>query len=85
MNSKREENSQVSSSRPSNESAVAESEKLQAFEDDKNLQLSNLHENELERQLQNMTPIVSNIILANLMRLSEDDVSADAFDLCVAA
>lgn len=28
-----------------------------------------------------MTPIVSNIILANLMRLSEDDVSADAFDL----
>ena len=49
MNSKREESSQVSSSRPSNESAVAESEKLQAFEDDKNLQLSNLHENELER------------------------------------
>jgi hypothetical protein len=85
MNSKREENSQVSSSRPSNESALAESEKLQAFEDDKNLQLSNLHENELERQLQNMTPIVSNIILANLMRLSEDDVSEDAFDLCVAA
>ena len=36
MNSKREENSQVSTSRPSNDSAVAESEKLHAFEDDKN-------------------------------------------------
>lgn len=36
--------------------------------------LTNLHENELERQLQNMTPIVSNIILANLLRLSEDDL-----------
>ena len=39
------------------------------------LLLNNLHENELERQLQNMTPIVSNIILANLLLLSEDDVS----------
>ena len=37
--------------------------------------LTNLHENELERQLQNLTPIVSNIILANLLMLSEDDVS----------
>lgn len=42
--------------------------------DDHQLSLSNLHENELERQLQNITPIVSNIILANLLKLSEDDV-----------
>jgi hypothetical protein len=39
------------------------------------LLLTNLHENELERQLQNMTPIVSNIILHNLLKLSENDVS----------
>ena len=39
------------------------------------MSLSNLHENELDRQLQNLTPIVSNIILANLLKLSEDDVS----------
>jgi hypothetical protein len=45
------------------------------FEDeDKELSLSNLHENELERQLQNITPIVSNIILANLLRLSDNDL-----------
>lgn len=36
--------------------------------------LSNLHEKELQKQLNNMTPIVSSIILANLLRLSEDDV-----------
>jgi hypothetical protein len=36
--------------------------------------IHNLHENELERQLQNLTPIVSNIILANLLKLSEEDV-----------
>lgn len=36
--------------------------------------LSNLHENELERQIQNITPIVSNIILSNLLRLSDEDL-----------
>ena len=41
---------------------------------DKDLSLSNLHENELERQLQNITPIVSNIILANLLRLTDNDL-----------
>lgn len=39
------------------------------------LLLTNLHENELERQLQNLTPIVSHIILANLLKLPDDDVS----------
>ncbi len=43
-------------------------------EDNQQMILSNLHEDELERQLQNMTPIVSNIILANLLRLTEDDL-----------
>lgn len=43
--------------------------------EERQLSLSNLHENELERQLQNITPIVSNIILANLLKLSEDDVN----------
>lgn len=43
------------------------------------MSLSNLHENELERQLQNLTPIVSNIILANLLKLSEDDVRLNMF------
>lgn len=44
-------------------------------EENKDLSLTNLHENELERQLQNITPIVSNIILANLAKLSDEDVS----------
>jgi len=65
MNSKREESTH---SRPSHDLDPADTE------DERNKELANLHENELERQLQNMTPIVSNIILANLMRLSEDDV-----------
>ena len=42
--------------------------------EDQEPSLSNLHENELERQLQNITPIVSNIILGNLLRLSDDDL-----------
>ena len=50
-------------------------EKKEEEENDKELSLTNLHENELERQLQNITPIVSNIILANLAKLSDDDVS----------
>jgi hypothetical protein len=35
----------------------------------------------LERQLQNMTPIVSSIILANLLKLSEDDLRRHVKDV----
>lgn len=42
--------------------------------EEKEASLSYLHENELERQIKNLTPIVSNIILANLLKLSDDDV-----------
>lgn len=50
-------------------------DEAEADNEDRHLSLSDLHENELERQLQNITPIVSNIILANLLKLSDDDVS----------
>jgi len=81
MNSKREETSREAATVKSE--AESDLEQQEPFEatgihrpsDTKEmLMLTNLHENELERQLQNLTPIVSNIILANLLRLSEDDV-----------
>jgi hypothetical protein len=39
-----------------------------------NDELSSLHESEIERELQNLTPVVSTIILPGLLNLDESDV-----------
>jgi hypothetical protein len=61
-NSKQEENSHTNGDAEDDEG------------EEKELSLSNLHENELERQLQSITPVVSNVILGNLLKLQEADV-----------